>query len=155
MYYLKQQRLTQWSRWHPDHELLQAITCPLFVDENTGRKIEMQEMDYQTSLHLRTRRGEEVKVLGEDEFMFVVMGDALQIISGGRLKATPHAVINDGNMGKVSRSTFVMFCPPKNDLVLECPDEGTAFNDNTGLPSLRNRWKKGMTFEELDKAAIA
>jgi isopenicillin N synthase-like dioxygenase len=155
LYYLPQEKQRQWSRWHTDHELLQGIACPLFVDENTGRTIEMKDVDYQTRLHVRTRTGEEVQVLGEPELLLIVVGESLHILSGGRFKATPHAVINDGRMGRVSRSTFVMFYPPKRDMVLECPDEREAFSGSCCVSAVRKKWKRGITFEELDRTTFA
>ena len=155
MYYLPQNIHKEWSRWHCDHELMQGISCPLFIDENSNRIIDMEEMGYDTKLHIKTRQGEIVSVKCESDYLILLIGESIQIMSGGAIKATPHSVINDGKLGNVSRSTFVMFMPPKFDLVLDCPDEEKAFADLSGLTSLKEKWKKGMTFQEFDRATFA
>ena len=105
-------------------------------------------------LFIRNRKGESVKIkVNADELCFQI-GETAQILSGGILQATPHAVMTDSKLGNVSRNTFALFLEPRGYFVLNSDNENQVFVEHEGVPSLRKRWSQGITFGEFSKKTI-
>ena len=64
-------------------------------------------------LHVRKRNGQVVRVTAPRDQLMFQAGQCLEILSGGRLRATEHYVRGPGGPMPVSRSTFAVFCQPK------------------------------------------
>jgi isopenicillin N synthase-like dioxygenase len=87
------------------------------------------------------------------------IGESSQILSGGLLRATPHAVMA-GTVPRphATRESFALFLQPNKDFVLHLPTN-TSVSD-LGLPvrsdiePIQSRWTPGQTFGEFHWATI-
>ena len=69
--------------------------------------------DTTMGLHVRTRAGAVVRVAAPRHQLLFQAGQSLQVLSGGRFRATEHFVAAPATPLAVSRSTFAVFCQPK------------------------------------------
>ncbi|XP_037425790.1 uncharacterized protein LOC119291181 [Triticum dicoccoides] len=130
LYYFPRQFSTQkedgdsvssWCGWHTDHGSLTGLTCGLFMKTS----VEVPCPDSAAGLYIRTRDDRVVKVtFGEDELAYQI-GETTEILSRGRLCATPHCVQAPSgvNASNVERSTFAMFMQPDWNETLNFPSE--------------------------------
>ncbi len=67
-----------------------------------------------SGLYIRTRGGELTKVMIPPDCLAFQTGEALELATAGRLRATPHGVRVGGGDGieHVSRETFAVFMQP-------------------------------------------
>jgi isopenicillin N synthase-like dioxygenase len=89
------------------------------------------------------------------------IGESSQILSGGLLRATPHAVRAGSTallLPYVTRESFALFLQPNDDYVLHLPtgisvqDLGTPVRSD--IEPLQSRWTPGQTFGEFHWATI-
>ncbi|KAM0904547.1 hypothetical protein ACQ4PT_017987 [Festuca glaucescens] len=129
LYYFPRQFSTQkeegsvssWCGWHTDHGSLTGLTCGLFMRNSE----QIPCPDSAAGLYIRTRDNRVVKVtFGEDELAYQI-GETTEILSRGRLCATPHCVQapSGENASNVERSTFAMFMQPDWNETLKFPSE--------------------------------
>lgn len=154
-YFPQENPSKDWCGWHNDHCNLTGLTCSLYQNFETGEVLTQNEYaDENSGLFLRTRKGESLKVKVTSDLMVFQIGETSQILSGGWLQATPHAVMPVKDP-KVSRSTFAVFMEPSPGFEIECPDSKGALIEHEGVPSLGQRWKPGMTFGEFHNSTIS
>ncbi|XP_020105824.1 uncharacterized protein LOC109722263 isoform X5 [Ananas comosus] len=112
---------SSWCGWHTDHGSLTGLTCGLFMRNS----IEIPCPDSAAGLYVQTRNGQIDKVVYEAEELAYQIGETTEILSRGRLCATPHCVQapNGENAFRVERSTFAMFMQPDWDEKLRFPGE--------------------------------
>ncbi|XP_015159530.1 uncharacterized protein [Solanum tuberosum] len=98
-----------------------GLTCGMF----TRDAVEIHSPDSDAGLYIKTRTGQIVKVeYGVDEIAYQI-GETTEILSSGRLCATPHCVRaprGDAASG-VDRTTFALFMQPDWDQKLYFPGE--------------------------------
>lgn len=104
---------------------------------------------------MKNRNGQPLKAAVTSDLLCFQVGETAQILSGGKLQATPHAVMVSGQLGEVSRNTLAVFMEPGPGFELRCPDMGKVFVEHEGIPSLRARWTDGMTFGGFHNATIS
>ncbi|XP_015159521.1 uncharacterized protein [Solanum tuberosum] len=113
--------MSSWCGWHTDHGSLTGLTCGMF----TRDAVEIHSPDSDAGLYIKTRTGQIVKVeYGVDEIAYQI-GETTEILSSGRLCATPHCVRaprGDAASG-VDRTTFALFMQPDWDQKLYFPGE--------------------------------
>jgi isopenicillin N synthase-like dioxygenase len=70
-----------------------------------------------TGLYIRTRGGDLTKVSIASDGLAFQTGEALELVTAGKLQATPHCVRVVAGKGaeKVSRETFALFMQPDTD----------------------------------------
>lgn len=68
-----------------------------------------------SGLYIRTRGGDLVKVLIPTDCLAFQTGEALEVVTGGKLLATPHCVRIGSIPSNVSRETFALFMQPNID----------------------------------------
>uniref|UniRef100_A0A0E0L5I5 Fe2OG dioxygenase domain-containing protein n=2 Tax=Oryza punctata TaxID=4537 RepID=A0A0E0L5I5_ORYPU len=129
LYYLPRQfskqeeggSVSSWCGWHTDHGSLTGLTCALF----TRNSMEILCPDSAAGLYIRTRDDKVVKVTFEENELAYQVGETTEILSRGRLCATPHCVKapSSENASNVDRSTFAMFMQPDWDEKLKFPSE--------------------------------
>lgn len=68
-----------------------------------------------SGLYIRTRGGDLTKVTIPPDCLAFQTGEALQLATGGKLRATPHCVRVGGsaNAESISRETFALFMQPE------------------------------------------
>ncbi|XP_010912100.1 uncharacterized protein [Elaeis guineensis] len=113
--------MSSWCGWHTDHGSLTGLTCGMFKSNG----VEIPCPDTGAGLYIKTRNDQIVKVVfGEDELAYQI-GETTDILSKGRLCATPHCVQapNGEKAFGVERSTFALFMQPDWDECLRFPGE--------------------------------
>ena len=153
---------SSWCGWHNDHGLLTGLTSALLLDERTG-DAPASEPDPRAGLYIRTRRGALVHVAIPADCVAFQIGETAQVLSGGLLQATPHAVRASTAPG-VSRETFAVFMEPEWGHELAAPagvDPRRAQTQDAaaalpkGVPPLGDRWAGGaMTFGAFTQATL-
>lgn len=84
---------------------------------------EVPNPDPASGLYIRDRHGDIVKAAIPPDCIAFQVGEALQIHSGGRLRATPHYVRAAGGpcAAGISRNTFAVFMQPDPRDAMEAP----------------------------------
>lgn len=116
-----------WQQWHYDYGIFTLLTAPLFLStfELSARNIEngctitnqdareCSSPDGHTYLKiLNTVNGKEMFASAPSGGLIIQVGEAAQILSGGKLRATVHCVCRPSERADVSRETFVVFLQP-------------------------------------------
>lgn len=73
-----------------------------------------------SGLYIRTRGGELTKVSIPEDCLAFQTGEALEVATGGKLRATPHCVRVGASpeAERISRETFALFMQPNTDQYL-------------------------------------
>jgi isopenicillin N synthase-like dioxygenase len=73
-----------------------------------------------SGLYIRTRGGDLTKVSIPSDCLAFQTGEALELVTGGKLQATPHCVrVGAGESAEmVSRETFALFMQPDTDQLI-------------------------------------
>lgn len=144
-----------WCGWHNDHGSYTGLCSALYFDKK-GNVVNDQLKLEKTGLWAQNRQGEYIKVTyGKNDIAYQV-GETYQIQSGGKLLATPHAVIIDEDIPPdVHRSTFALFMEPSMDVKLNLPKGSQLSDISTSslytVPKLQDRYTRdGMTFKEFN-----
>ncbi|EPS63242.1 hypothetical protein M569_11544, partial [Genlisea aurea] len=99
--------VSSWCGWHTDHGCITGLTRGMFMKDG----VESGCSGSSAGFYVRARSGEIVKVVfGEEEIAFQV-GEITEVLSRGRLCATPHCV-NAPDGEAVERSVFALFMQP-------------------------------------------
>ncbi|KAJ4499111.1 Clavaminate synthase-like protein [Lentinula lateritia] len=114
-----------WCGFHLDHSLLTGLCSAMYL-EKTDPATEpnvVPSPSPSSGLYIRTRGGDLTKVSIPVDSLAFQTGEALEVATGGKLRATPHCVRVGGSpgVGKVSRETFALFMQPNVDQQLS-PD---------------------------------
>jgi isopenicillin N synthase-like dioxygenase len=171
-----------WQEWHYDYGALTVLTAPLFLRSALGHECAASEEcplpDGHTHLQLFSKR-RIFSVRCSPESFIVQVGEAADILSGGKLRSTLHAVSRPLGLPNISRETFAVFLQPSWDKTLPCSGYSSADEDDSGehvelafrsngpavscsqhilmhevlkkIPPLSSRLKKGMTFAEFSR----
>ena len=107
--------------------------------------------------------GAPVRVVVPPDHCAFQVGETAQILSGGLLQATPHAVLRDTNDSSRTRESFAVFLEPEFGAPLDVPAGktmedcwgGAGSNPELGLPPLSARWKPGQTFGDFHLATVS
>jgi isopenicillin N synthase-like dioxygenase len=157
-----------WQQWHYDYGIFTVLTSPLFLSSTVeGESVASKESPLvvgHSCLQLfDTRKKRVVSVKCRPGSFIIQVGEAADVLSGGMLRSTLHAVSRPlGIGGDVSRETFVVFLQPSWDKVLHyhgCsfdPDEEVHDGDELAeirskIPPLSTRLRDGMTFAEFSR----
>ncbi|KAG7450168.1 Clavaminate synthase-like protein [Guyanagaster necrorhizus] len=116
--------MDSWCGFHLDHSLLTGLCSAMYLSEGESDLSEptvVQSASISSGLYIRTRGGELTKVsIPEDNLAFQT-GEALEIATGGKLRATPHCVrvgTEVADSGTISREAFALFMQPDTDKLL-------------------------------------
>jgi hypothetical protein len=160
-----------WCGWHVDHSLLTVLCPAAFLDGPTGAEVACP--DARAGLWVRPRRRPAsaaaaaaaqagtsapppppppaVRVAIPPGALAVQVGEAAQVLAGGRLEATPHCVraAAAGGAPGVGRASFALFLQPWVDCPLAPPSEEGV--EAVGVP----RWRPGDTFGAFSERTVA
>ncbi|CAI5734690.1 unnamed protein product [Peronospora farinosa] len=145
-----------WCGWHNDHGALTGLVQALFTD-STG--VMVPNPDPAAGLYVKTRRNEILKVNIPPGHLIYQIGETSQILSGGTLQATPHAVRGPQVTG-VNRETLAVFMQPLPDERMAVPSFVDPFKAGktehlpTDVPSLLSRWNNEMDYEDFTQATF-
>ncbi|KAK1232384.1 hypothetical protein PQX77_004476 [Marasmius sp. AFHP31] len=111
-----------WCGFHLDHSVLTGLCSAMYLrpDENSPDPVVVSSPSPDSGLFIRTRGGNLTKVSIPVDCLAFQTGEALEIATGGKLRATPHCVrvgvSPDGR--NISRETFAFFMQPDTDQLL-------------------------------------
>ncbi|MCE9671858.1 isopenicillin N synthase family oxygenase [Myxococcus stipitatus] len=144
-----------WCGWHSDHGSLTALCPAMYFEAEPGAKQPSRQdiavPDPEAGLYVRTRTGEERKVVIPRDCLAFQIGESAQIVTGGLLRSTPHAVqaLAYPASRNISRSTFAVFMQPDNDAPMAAPKGTDPAETRVGA------FQPGMTFGEFARATFA
>ena len=72
----------------------------------------------ESGLYIRSRGGKLTKVSIPVDCLAFQTGEALELATEGKLRATPHCVRVGGNNANISRETFALFMQPDVDQLI-------------------------------------
>lgn len=102
--------IDSWCGFHIDHSLLTGLCSALFLDSAASRAnpTAVPSPSPASGLYIRTRGGDLAQVKIPADCLAFQTGEALELATGGRLRATPHCVRVGAAPGAetVSRETF-------------------------------------------------
>jgi isopenicillin N synthase-like dioxygenase len=152
--------------WHRDHGSLTGLVPAMYLTEATKTQEPMQlsaPPNPKAGLYIQSRSKELIKVDLPIDCLGFQIGETFQILSGGLLQATPHAVKSIAAPG-ITREAFAVFLEPEFDYPMSipkgrtvedcCPPDNTEANRVLKLNSIKSRWKEGMCFGEFNNITI-
>lgn len=107
--------IDNWCGFHVDHSLLTGLCSALYIQNLPGNPAKaIPSPSPSSGLYIQARDGELTKVTIPPDCLAFQTGEALELATAGRLRATPHFVrVGAGNDGEhVSRETFALFMQP-------------------------------------------
>ncbi|KAF7306569.1 RIC1 domain-containing protein [Mycena indigotica] len=107
-----------WCGWHKDHSLLTGLCSAMYLQQQQqADSVIVPSPSPASGLYIRTRGGDMSKVLIPVDSLAFQTGEALEVATGGKLRATPHCVRvgSAPNSDKISRETFALFMQPDVD----------------------------------------
>lgn len=170
-----------WQQWHYDYGIFTVLTAPWFISS-----IPMEDCtcisnsqpcfspDEHTYLLLFDATENKIRLVKSSPENFIIqVGEAADILSGGRLCATLHSVGRPIEIEDLSRETFAVFLQPAWSRTLSYPEHLNARTSQAALPSsketcssksqqliqeilrkvppLSSRLRDGMTFAEFSR----
>ncbi|MCD9560114.1 hypothetical protein HAX54_018557 [Datura stramonium] len=181
-----------WQQWHYDYGIFTLLTVPMFLlsshqetlaavnnDSPVSSEHEFPSPSGHTYLQIfDPKRNQVFMVKAPSESLILQVGEAADILSKGKLRATLHCVCRPPKIENYSRETFVVFLQPawsKQFSLLDYPLELLALSgqqcglcsngtEQSGqvpeelsheiqkiVPPLFSRLKDGMTFAEFSR----
>ncbi|CCO26178.1 hypothetical protein BN14_00195 [Rhizoctonia solani AG-1 IB] len=117
-----------WCGFHLDHSMLTGLCSAIYLNQPDSKIVPPPSS--QSGLYIRTRGGDLVKVSIPPDALAFQTGEALELATAGRLRATPHCVRVGAGPGaeNVSRETFALFMQPDTKQVLSEKDTFGSFS---------------------------
>lgn len=148
LHYYPSVRQQNWCGWHNDNSILTVLAPPLYFDDDTGAEASAPP-GAGLVVYAAPNKTVRVELPDDDRFLLFQLGEASQVLSGGALVATPHAVLPGASEGRnVSRDTFAVFVEPNWNEPLS-PPPGSGLKDvyadehaSDVIPPLRDRLRK-------------
>jgi isopenicillin N synthase-like dioxygenase len=139
-----------WCNWHNDHSALTALCSSRYMAVGDTTFTEINCPDPAAGLYARTRHGKEAKIPIPRDCLAFQIGESSQILTGGVLRATPHAVQAPKypESKTVVRDTFAVFMQPNHDMNM-APPEGVA-PEQVAV----GQWKPGQSYGEFSKVTV-
>lgn len=162
-----------WQDWHFDYGVFTVLTAPMFCklaavngSDDISDKPCIPSPCGHSLLRILHAPSNALKFMDiSPDCLVIQVGEAAQILSGGKLRATAHCVCRPpGGEVDISRETFAVFLQPSWDKALVPPpgfDTSAVLQANTDLaaagfsclnkviPSLSSRWTQGCTFADF------
>ncbi|TFK93554.1 Clavaminate synthase-like protein [Polyporus arcularius HHB13444] len=110
--------IDSWCGFHLDHSLLTGLCSAMYLHrEPTGDPTIVQAPSPTSGLYIRTRGGNLTKVSIPADCLAFQTGEALELATTGKLRATPHCVRVGAapDAESISRETFALFMQPNVD----------------------------------------
>lgn len=110
--------IDSWCGFHLDHSLITGLCSAMYLKEVPGSApVVVPSPSEETGLYIRTRGGDLTKVTIPPDCLAFQTGEALELATAGKLRATPHCVrVGSAKTGDIiSRETFALFMQPDTD----------------------------------------
>ncbi|KAF8758329.1 Clavaminate synthase [Rhizoctonia solani] len=120
--------IDSWCGFHLDHSMLTGLCSAIYLNQPDSKIVPPPSS--QSGLYIRTRGGNLVKISIPPDALAFQTGEALELATAGRLRATPHCVRVGAGPGaeNVSRETFALFMQPDTKQVLSEKDTFGSFS---------------------------
>lgn len=149
-----------WCGWHNDHGALTGLVPAMYLAESEQKQLS-NPPDPKAGLYIQSRKKELVKISLPSDCIGFQIGETFQILSGGLLQATPHAV-RQALSPAITRETFAVFMEPEFEFPLALPRNRTiddccsdeAVNESLKLNSIKSRWTPGMNFGTFHNVTV-
>ena len=143
-----------WCGWHLDHGFITGLVAAQYYDTITGEKVQKPDTG---GLMIRSRSGKLVRIDIPGDAIAFQIGETGQILSGGRLRATPHYVEKPLNTIMMDRVTIATFIDCPHDTRMQLPDDALPDTRETyhlpfGVPPLKNRHNHNQTYGDFGEA---
>ncbi|KDQ54855.1 hypothetical protein JAAARDRAFT_37966 [Jaapia argillacea MUCL 33604] len=123
--------IDSWCGFHLDHSLLTGLCSAMFLHNapNTEPTV-VPSPSPASGLYIKTRGGALTKVSIPVDCLAFQTGEALELATAGKLRATPHCVRVGGSEAAqfVSRETFALFMQPDTDQQLSSTESFGQFS---------------------------
>ncbi|KAF5377212.1 hypothetical protein D9615_006327 [Tricholomella constricta] len=108
-----------WCGFHLDHSLLTGLCSAMYLRDGHEPEV-IPSPSPASGLYIRTRGGDLTKVSIPVDSLAFQTGEALELATGRKLRATPHCVRVGAspNAERISRETFALFMQPNTDQYL-------------------------------------
>ncbi|EJF66425.1 Clavaminate synthase-like protein [Dichomitus squalens LYAD-421 SS1] len=123
--------IDSWCGFHLDHSLLTGLCSALYLRKDpSGEPAIVQSPSPTSGLYIRTRGGALTKVSIPADCLAFQTGEALELATAGKLRATPHCVRVGAapDAEKISRETFALFMQPNVDQQLSASENFGQFS---------------------------
>ncbi|KAI0735482.1 Clavaminate synthase-like protein [Earliella scabrosa] len=124
--------IDSWCGFHLDHSLLTGLCSAMYLDRGAsgGEPAVVQSPSPTSGLYIRTRGGALTKVSIPVDCLAFQTGEALELATAGKLRATPHCVRVGAapNAERISRETFALFMQPNVDQQLSAKENFGQFS---------------------------
>jgi len=146
-----------WIGWHNDSGFLTALAGDMYIDDATGEEVPCP--DDKAGLYVTTRSGESVQAVIPNDCMGVQIGECVQIITGGKIVATPHCVRGASvpGIGRIALPVFIDTAPGVELAMPEGCTREQVFESsmlNPKVPELEKRFVEGQTFGDFLKVTF-
>ncbi|KAI0757282.1 Clavaminate synthase-like protein [Daedaleopsis nitida] len=123
--------IDSWCGFHLDHSLLTGLCSAMYL--HRGEAVEptvVQSLSPTSGLYIRTRGGALTKVSIPTDCLAFQTGEALELATAGKLRATPHCVRVGASQDaeRISRETFALFMQPNVDQQLSATENFGQFS---------------------------
>lgn len=125
--------IDSWCGFHKDHSMLTGLCSAMYLDHPTdGGEVKVVGAPNPTSgLYIRTRGGDLRRVAIPVDCLAFQTGEALEVATEGRLRATPHCVRvgqDPDSKSVISRETFALFMAPDTNQPLSATETYGQFS---------------------------
>jgi isopenicillin N synthase-like dioxygenase len=131
--------------WHSDTSSLTTLCSPIYLDKD-GHIVPSMTDEPEHGLEILKRDGSVNSCCIPSDCIALQIGEIFQILSGGKLEATPHRVVAT-KYPNYTREQFANFILQQFDQILSIPqcstEEDVFRNQSDKVPDLRVRWKNG------------
>ncbi|THH11772.1 hypothetical protein EW145_g440 [Phellinidium pouzarii] len=124
---IEEEPIDSWCGFHLDHSLLTGLCSAMLLShETSGSPTVVDSPSAQSGLYIRARGGDLTKVSIPTDCLAFQTGEALELATSGKLRATPHCVrVGAGKGSKhISRETFALFMQPETHQLIGRTDTG-------------------------------
>lgn len=141
-----------WCGWHNDHSALTGLCSAMYIDKD-GKIVDFS--DDESGLFIRKRDAVMVRAPIPKDCLAFQIGETSQILSGGELVATPHAVVQGRKLQGtgISRNTFAFFTAPEWNEAMKVPEgkkrEDAFVRETYMIPKLQDRWMESQNYFEF------
>ncbi|KAI0336140.1 Clavaminate synthase-like protein [Cubamyces sp. BRFM 1775] len=123
--------IDSWCGFHLDHSLLTGLCSAMYLRrEPSGEPSVVRSPSPSSGLYIRTRGGALTKVSIPANCLAFQTGEALELATAGKLRATPHCVRVGAakDAENISRETFALFMQPNVDQQLSATENFGQFS---------------------------
>jgi isopenicillin N synthase-like dioxygenase len=140
-----------WIGWHNDSGFLTALTPDFYFQHSTGQIVPNPEPET-AGLWIAARNGELHRISVPRDCMAIQCGESVQVVTGGKLVATPHCVRPPVKTAGVSRCSMPVFVGVGATFPLTSPgprEQVFHHSVKQWVPPLADRWTGQQNYAEF------